>query len=93
MRQLLNHEVNEISGGSYFEPTLTETLTDTAMAAGSHGVNYFVGELIGTGIRGSLGFECAPATDLVKSAVAFTLGYGLTALGLKVYHDPEILNR
>ncbi len=93
MRQLFNHEVNEISGGSYSAPTLTETLTVTAKATGIAGAGNLAIALICTGIRANLGLEHHPVTTVVLGMGLASLLAGGINLGLAVYHDPEILNR
>jgi hypothetical protein len=93
MRQLFNHEVDAVSGGSYFKPTLAETVIHTANEAAAFAIGYAGGAAIGYATNAILGYESPAVTQVLKAAAVGTAIYSAGVFGINVYNDPGLLGR
>ena len=89
MRQLANSEVNQVTGGGSFGPTLSDVVSYAAKEA----VPVIVGSAIGLTLRNAIGWDNLSVNEIVGhsllSGVAFVAGF----TGMVAYQDPEVLSR
>ncbi len=89
MRQLNNQEVNQVSGGSSYGPTLKQVVSSAVESA----IPYAVGSAIGLTLRNTIGWSDYSTNEIAGYAALGGLTYIGGFVAAYAYCDPDVLSR